>query len=363
MLLRDCFFRFLRHLARIDDARQVFSRLLQQAGASPIVPELAQYDDQSLPYPELRAARRSAAPPPKDVVFITARFRTGSTLLWNLFRHLPQITAYYEPLNERRWFDPRTRGSHTDDTHLQVDNYWAEYDGLEMLGRWYSVDWRFKQLYMAAHAHNPEMERYIEALISHAPGRPVLQFNEMDLRLPWLRTHFPRAKLVHLYRNPRDQWYSTLGKTAIQMRGLTLRAFAPIDGFYLLAWGRDLRHYFPFLTLDNDAHPYELFYQIWKLSYLFGTLHADLSFCFEDLTTEPERVIRWLLATLSFGEVDVSALAQLVSPVEGGKWRRHECDDVYDDIEAKVDESFRQHRDFLTASANWSSKGGRRNGT
>ncbi|MGH9959422.1 MAG: hypothetical protein ACREBC_20235 [Pyrinomonadaceae bacterium] len=40
-----------------------------------------------------------------------------------------------------------------------------------------------------------------------------------------------------------------------------------MDGFYLLTWGWDLWHYFPFLTLDDESHPYELFYQIWKLSY------------------------------------------------------------------------------------------------
>src|SRR5262245_10101110 len=42
-------------------------------------------------------------------IFITARFRSGSTLIWNLFRHLSGVTAYYEPLNERKWFDPVTR--------------------------------------------------------------------------------------------------------------------------------------------------------------------------------------------------------------------------------------------------------------
>ena len=38
-------------------------------------------------------------------IIITGRFRSGSTLLWNIFRDLPECTAYYEPFNERRWFD------------------------------------------------------------------------------------------------------------------------------------------------------------------------------------------------------------------------------------------------------------------
>jgi len=345
--LRDGFFRALRHLATIDDTREIFSSLLRQQGASCVIPELAQYDDRLVPYPELGRGARSAAIDRDDVVFITARFRTGSTLLWNIFRRLPDVTAYYEPFNERRWFDPVTRGTRTDTTHLRVENYWAEYDGLQMLGKWYSIDWRYKQLYMPAHAHDPAMERYVEALIDSARGRPVLQFNEVDLRLPWLRARFPNAKLVHLYRNPRDQWCSTLGQAPVDMRGLTLRDFESIDGFYLLAWGRDLRHFLPFLATDPDSHPYELFYQIWKLSYLFGSIHADLSFSFEELVTGPEQVLRWLLAALRFREPDFSELACLVSSMETGKWRRQRCDDLYETIESRVDERFRRYRDAM----------------
>lgn len=338
--LRTGFFRVLRHLATLDDTREVFSGLLREQGAACIVPELARYDSRDVPYPALRKPGGETVSQSGAVVFITARFRTGSTLLWNLFRHVPGVTAYYEPFNERRWFDPHTRGTHTDATHLQIDNYWAEYDGLEVLGKWYSSEWRFRQLYMGASAHNPSMERYIAALIARAAGRAVLQFNDVDLRLPWLRAHFPAAKLVHLYRNPRDQWCSTLHGASLPMRHLTLREFERHDGFYLLGWGRDLRHCFPFLALEPDAHPYELFYQIWKLSYLFGTLHADLSLSFEDLTGDPGRVLRWLLAELDFRQVEVSQLLRWVSPVTHGKWRLQHCDDLYDAIESRVDATF-----------------------
>lgn len=342
--LRARFFRVLRHLATLEDTREIFGGLLREQGAAAIVPELGRYDALDVPYPELRRPGTHVENRGRDAIFITARFRTGSTLLWNLFRHTPGVTAYYEPFNERRWFDPRTRGTQTDATHLQVENYWAEYDGLEELEKWYSTDWRFRRLYMAASAHDPAMERYVGALIERASGRAVLQFNEVDLRLPWLRAHFPAARLVHLYRNPRDQWCSALHGAPLPMRHLTLREFAPHDGFYLLDWGRDLRHCFPFLALEPEAHPYELFYQLWKLSYLFGTTHADLSLSFEDLTGDTPRVLSWLLAELDLPQAQIAPLLRWVSPVTHGKWRLQHCDDVYEEIESRVDAAFAGYR-------------------
>src|SRR5690606_37473813 len=79
------------------------------------------------PYSALGRARNwQSSLSGKGTVFITSRFRSGSTLLWNVFRHLPDFTAYYEPFNERRWFDPTTRGESVDATHRNVSDYWRE---------------------------------------------------------------------------------------------------------------------------------------------------------------------------------------------------------------------------------------------
>ena len=61
---------------------------------------------------------------------------------------------------------------------------------------------------MDERSHDQRLFHYIDQLIRRAAGRPVLQFNRVDLRLPWLRAHFSDATIVHLYRHPREQWMS-----------------------------------------------------------------------------------------------------------------------------------------------------------
>ena len=212
---------------------------------------------------ERQPARRN------DVIIITARFQTGSTLLWNLFRHLDGITAYYEPFDERRWFDPPSRHSRTPATHTNIrDDYWREYDGLAILQQHYREEWTNKNLYMDANFCDPDMKRYVEILIDKAPGRPVLQFNRIDFRLPWFRHHFPAATILHLARHPRDQWCSCLLDPARFPPNGRIDQFSPHDQCHLRLWAQDLKYHFPFLDEKRLGHPYQMFYYIWKLSYI-----------------------------------------------------------------------------------------------
>jgi hypothetical protein len=287
-------------------------------------------------YPDLGRApvshSRKATP-----VFITARFRSGSTLLWNIFRQVKTCTSYYEPLNERRWFDPATRGDRTDPTHSGVSDYWREYEGLTHLSRHYDERWIDHQLYMGEDFHAPALRAYVDALIEAAPGAAVLQFNRVDFRVAWLRKQFPEARLIHLYRHPRDQWCSSLVRPRDVPRDVGVTQFRAFDHFYLLPWAEDLSYTFPLLNPAEAEHPYDLFYLIWKLSYAFGRAYADLSVGFEQLAAEPRTEIPRLMSVARIRDYDLESVVKVVVPQATGKWRAYADEDWFVTREARCE--------------------------
>jgi len=268
-------------------------------------------------------------------IFITARFRSGSTLLWHIFRNIESCTAYYEPLCERRWFDPVFRQDKVDSTHKGVDEYWWEYNGLKLLTQYYREEWCGKNLYMDSRSWDPGMKRYVEVLIEKSAGRPVLQFNRINFRLPWFRKTFPTATIVHLYRHPREAWCSSLLDLSSFPKDGKVSSFISHDHFYLLRWARDLKYHFPFLDEEFVSHPYQLFYFIWRLSYAFGREYADYSLCFEDLVEDPNGELSELFKFLGIEDYEQQKLSSLIVKPAMGKWRKY-----------ANDEWFRQHEVF-----------------
>ncbi|HLN27751.1 MAG TPA: sulfotransferase [Gemmataceae bacterium] len=320
--LRGYFFSLLRRISETDDGRAIVADGLKGLLRwRPVLGAGGQEFTES-PYPELgggqqenRAAKR------RDVVIISGRFRSGSTLLWNIFRHIEGCVAFYEPFNERRWFDPSLRGERVDPTHKQVENYWKEYDGLEHLGDYYKEEWTYRNLYMDEEFWNPGMKRYIDLLINKTTGRPVLQFNRIDFRLPWIRHHYPLAKIIHLYRHPRDQWCSALLDLKRFGKDESFAEFAVCDDFYLLNWARDLKYHFPFLDQEEVSNPYQLFYYIWKLSYLFGRRYSDYSICFEHLVSDPPTELQALFSVVEIEHYELTQLKQLIMTPGIGRWK------------------------------------------
>jgi len=255
-----------------------------------------------------------------DIIFITSRFRSGSTVFWNAFRNLKGCTAYYEPFNERRWFDSQQRGDFVDKTHLGVSDYWKEYEGMEYLDQYYDEDWIRKNLMMDANSWQPKMKKYIEELIIKAKGRPVFQFNRIDFRLPWFKKHFPNAKIIHLYRNPRDQFCSFLTDKALMNKDDITHTYK--DAFYLDVWCQDLKKFYPFLDKAETPHPYQRFYLLWKLSFLHGINKADISVNFESIRTNPIDELSRIFTAINL-PVEQHEISDVVQRNVGTSWEKY----------------------------------------
>jgi hypothetical protein len=256
-------------------------------------------------------------------VFITARFRSGSTLLWNLMRNTPGITAYYEPLHPTLQLAPDQRVPVQDPTHYDVDDYWTEYRRIENLETWYAEPWYRQDLYLDALDWKPALNAYLQVLIRSALHRPVLQFNRVDFRLDWLRHVFPQARLVHLFRHPRDQWLSALRNPAAFGPHDPPEQFVQHDYFFLIDWVSDLSLRFPVLDWKLVQHPYRMFYLLWKLSYIWGKAYSGYSVAYEQLLAAPRPTITELFEFLDLDPRFVPQIAQMVRPSGNSKWRSY----------------------------------------
>ena len=350
-----------RLAARAADSEEVHEALMPHAdrSARSLPPEILSLTNAPSPYSaeENSTTKRTQR---TDTVFLSSRFRSGSTALWSAFRRLNGVTTYYEPFNERRFFDPQTRGERVDASHLGVEDYWSEYDATAGLDELYREDWIRRQLYMGERAWNPRMKRFIDALIDQSPGRPVLQFNRVDFRLPWLRRHYPESAIVHLYRNPREQWCSFLIDIKEFPRDVDPDAF--VYRFYLDRWARDLQHAIPLLRREFIEHPYDLFFLVWKLSWLFGRRYADHSLAFETLIASPQKTLGSLTEALGFEGADVAAMASAISAPREERWKQYAdttwfegreryCEKLLDEFLGRSDERDGVNRITLSTAA------------
>jgi hypothetical protein len=254
-------------------------------------------------------------------------------LLWNIFRQFDSCTSYYEPLNERRWFNSSTRGDKTDSTHLGVDDYWSEFTGMDDLNDIYDEDWIRHRLLMDEHSWDPLLSRYIDSLIERASGTPVLQFNRIDFRLAWLRHNYPSAKLIHLYRHPRDQWLSFLTDKELMNKDVVESTYR--DAFYLDTWCNDLSKYFPFLSTEQTPHPYQRFYYLWKLSYLQGKQYSDISVSFEELVTDPRSTLERVFNVTGMKEIAPwDKIERILRKPKLGKWKTYADSDWFENHES-----------------------------
>lgn len=204
-------------------------------------------------------------------LFIVGRFRSGTSFFWHIFNQLDGYCAWYEPLHPQLPAQIKHTAPKAD--HVYIQDYWTAYRSLNDLNNHHLIDFGSKRLYLTAQDSWPELRHYLDYLMNASGDRqPVLQFNRMDFRLPWLTGFYPRAQLLYLKRNPIQQWISQ--RKHIPEANRNNESFA--DAYELMQWCADLAPLLPFLAPQKERHGFYRFYCLHRLSVLMGTHCADM---------------------------------------------------------------------------------------
>jgi hypothetical protein len=215
-----------------------------------------------------------------ELVFLTGDFCSGSTLLFTLFRQTNQYHCLYEPLHPllREYLIWPLRAY---EHHYYVRDYFNEFAGFDRINELFDPSWATHDLYLQADSSAPGLQRYLDYLISaastHRP-RVLLKFNRMNFRLPWLRAHYPQAKIVHIYRDKESEWKSILRRGQEHVGKEDIGQHSPhFEGFQVASWCEDLKRQFPELAVEASQNGYERYSKLYDRSLSAQLAHADIS--------------------------------------------------------------------------------------
>ena len=226
-----------------------------------------------------------------------------------------------------------------DPTHIGVGDYYSEYIGLHSLDKYFKSEWPYKKLYMTEKDYDENLYCYIHQLINVSKGRPVLQFNRIDFRLSWIKGYFPGVPILHIIRNPREQWMSVMKDGPVQPDFCIDSANEPCL-FYTIQWAHDLKTVFPFLE-PIGQHPYKIHYFLWRLSYIFGRIWADYIIKYEDLVSDFKSTVEGLFHFFEI-EYDSDLILRLETLNKGYKperWRSYAPIEWFEEIENECERS------------------------
>ena len=239
-------------------------------------------------------------------ILISCRPKSGSTMLWNWFRLLPECRAYYEPTNpilkQLIKFNPKPNPEHR---HHHVESWTSEYQGLNEFDKLFRSYFGRIDLFLSANSPSIELEKFLKYLFSAPVGLVVLKDLNMLFRIDWLNKIFPDLKIVYLRRSPRLLWTSTMRVIKEAYRDFKNRNNYADDS--LRAYQNDLESYFPFLDDSFCPHPYYRFYFISRLGDLFNMPTAQVVLNYDDLVVEPETTMQSMFTKLEI-EADINSI-------------------------------------------------------
>ncbi|MDY6937933.1 MAG: sulfotransferase [Cyanobacteriota bacterium] len=252
----------------------------------------------------------------KNSIFITARYRTGSTYLYSLFSSLANTATFYEPLNYHLVDnldkdEQQTQQDKSQFAHTLKEGYLADYQSLDRnnLIKYFRREFNLTNIVMSATEQNDELKEYIHFLLSTYPQKlKVLQFNRIDFRLPWFKINFPQTFIVNLRRNPRDIYASFVGmflrKTSEKPQvNLEEGVETMIDYVGLNEELDALSTVFALQSITDRLNSYQKVYLLNQLSNRWADSFADLVVEYESLIEDPMAAIDEILSYLPTWEL------------------------------------------------------------
>ncbi len=280
-----------------------------------------------------------------NLVFISGDFCSGSTLLFTLFRKTREYYCLYEPLHSllREYLIwPLRLYEH----HFFVEEYFSEYRGFGRIRDLFNPHWADTALYMTAEEDADDLYRYLSYLIGTAFGRQskvLLKCNRVTFRLPWLRSKFPHAKVVHVYREKKSEWNSIVTRVQQHLgREDVGQEDVRFNGFSIATWCEDLKGTFPELDSKNSRTGYERFCKLWDLSFAAHQPYADISIDFSELTHSFEKTCERLWKAVGCTS-DFGSLKRYVVPPEEQKKARIRRTGLTDQVLSLIDRAGRKY--------------------
>lgn len=251
-----------------------------------------------------------------NLVFLTGDFNSGSTLLFTLFRQSGEFYCLYEPLHEDllvhlTW--RRRPYKH----HFFVGDYFTEYEGFRELPRVHRSEWGVRRLYLPAAAQADDLYRYLSYVTGTAFGRSprvLLKENRFTFRMEWIRSKFPQAKVVNIWRDRDEQWNSIIARSrAYYGKDDVGQSGTDFNGAQLATWCNDLQDTFPSLRAEESRSGYERFCKLWELSRAENQRHADISVNYRELVQDFEVAFAPIRECVGM-EADLRRLKRFVVP-------------------------------------------------
>lgn len=270
------------------------------------------------------------------IIFISGRFRSGTSMLWHIFNQLPEYCAWYEPLHPNLISHIQHVKPQKD--HIGISDYWQNYRHLSELDNYHCKSFGQSRLSLENHNQWPELVKYINYLIGQSSEKvAVLQFNRMDLRLGWLKNHFPEALIINIERSPYPLWVSSR-KHINDEQQRNNESFQ--DAYDLMQWSVNLSKAFPMLQKKDNRNAYYRHYFIWKLSQLMAKANAHLFLQLEQHFFNSNKGIKMLSNLLDWDNDTCAQVQKLIRQPDSLK-TLPEKPPAFDRMESDIDNLFK----------------------